>query len=216
MAATHIYMAPRTRMALQTCALLRGASMARVVADALAEFIERHGLLKGASGGSGRTPTTRGAARQLRRPRRRACSTGTSNRSWRTDRWRTSNRSKHSSQKRASRRLLRSGSSKSACSITTAPRTRKQRRCALPRISTGRGKRRSSACARPLSAPTVRPQSRRVTRSRGTVCARLALWNAATSTRRRRWKRHSKPLLWRGASFCRSMLSCMRRSAPSA
>ncbi|ABB09233.1 hypothetical protein [Burkholderia lata] len=47
MAATHIYMAPRTRMALQTCALLRGASMARVVADALAEFIERHGLLKG-------------------------------------------------------------------------------------------------------------------------------------------------------------------------
>ncbi|MDN7614080.1 hypothetical protein QZM31_17215 [Burkholderia cepacia] len=40
-------MTPRTRMALQTCALLRGASMARVVADALAEFIERHGLLKG-------------------------------------------------------------------------------------------------------------------------------------------------------------------------
>ncbi|KVW79987.1 hypothetical protein WL00_32155 [Burkholderia cepacia] len=34
-------------MALQTCALLRGASMSRVVADALAEFIERHGLLKG-------------------------------------------------------------------------------------------------------------------------------------------------------------------------
>ncbi|AQQ19491.1 hypothetical protein A8D61_13780 [Burkholderia cenocepacia] len=34
-------------MALKTCALLRGASMSRVVADALAEFIERHGLLKG-------------------------------------------------------------------------------------------------------------------------------------------------------------------------
>ncbi|KVR68561.1 MULTISPECIES: hypothetical protein [Burkholderia cepacia complex] len=47
MAATNLYLAPRTRMALQTCALLRGASMSRVVADALAEFIERHGLLKG-------------------------------------------------------------------------------------------------------------------------------------------------------------------------
>ncbi|HDR9767887.1 TPA: hypothetical protein QDC27_003237 [Burkholderia cepacia ATCC 25416] len=47
MAVTNISMTPRTRMALQTCALLRGASMARVVADALAEFIERHGLLKG-------------------------------------------------------------------------------------------------------------------------------------------------------------------------
>ena len=34
-------------MALQSCAQLRGVSMARVVADALAEFIERHGLLKG-------------------------------------------------------------------------------------------------------------------------------------------------------------------------
>ena len=47
MAVTNISMTPRTRMALQTCALLRGASMARVVADALTEFIERHGLLKG-------------------------------------------------------------------------------------------------------------------------------------------------------------------------
>ncbi|MBU9221056.1 hypothetical protein [Burkholderia multivorans] len=47
MAATNLYLAPRTRMALQTCALLRGASMSRIVADALAEFIERHGLLKG-------------------------------------------------------------------------------------------------------------------------------------------------------------------------
>lgn len=47
MAATNLYLAPRTRMALQTCALLRGSSMSRVVTDALAEFIERHGLLKG-------------------------------------------------------------------------------------------------------------------------------------------------------------------------
>ncbi|AOK52146.1 hypothetical protein WT15_11080 [Burkholderia stagnalis] len=47
MAATHIYMNPAVRSRLQACALLRGVSMAHVVRDALAEFIERHGLLKG-------------------------------------------------------------------------------------------------------------------------------------------------------------------------
>ncbi|VWD51472.1 hypothetical protein BCO18442_06168 [Burkholderia contaminans] len=47
MAATNIYMRDATRSRLQACALLRGTSMACVVEDALAEFIERHGLLKG-------------------------------------------------------------------------------------------------------------------------------------------------------------------------
>ncbi|MGS0894926.1 hypothetical protein ACVBGC_20680 [Burkholderia stagnalis] len=47
MAVTNISMTPRTRSRLQACALLRGTSMACVVEDALAEFIERHGLLKG-------------------------------------------------------------------------------------------------------------------------------------------------------------------------
>ncbi|MEY8174213.1 hypothetical protein [Burkholderia multivorans] len=64
MAATNLYLAPRTRMALQTCALLRGTSMSRVVADALAEFIERHGLLKGGEWGRA-TATQADAARVL-------------------------------------------------------------------------------------------------------------------------------------------------------
>ncbi|HFT8007811.1 TPA: hypothetical protein ACU9T0_000927 [Burkholderia cenocepacia] len=47
MAATNIYMSNASRSRLEACALLRGTSMARVMEDALAEFIDRHGLLKG-------------------------------------------------------------------------------------------------------------------------------------------------------------------------
>lgn len=45
MPVTNISMTPQTRLAVRTAALLRGASMARIVADAVEEFVSRHGLL---------------------------------------------------------------------------------------------------------------------------------------------------------------------------
>ncbi|MGG2044852.1 hypothetical protein [Burkholderia gladioli] len=42
---THISMTPQTRLALKTAALLRGVTMARIVADAVDEYVNRNGLL---------------------------------------------------------------------------------------------------------------------------------------------------------------------------